>query len=179
MTNSKILNKIYGDVENNLHGYISDRAPQIGEMNANYAKASEFIENLQKEIFGKTSAMSDNTKLNRLLNIFNQKSDLRKQLVKELGEQAGVDLINEITGAAMASWLPTGWVQRFVLGGAGAGIGLSAITNPAFIPAAVAGVAGASPRIVGKTARILGQANRLTEPVKRVTIPAVTKLLNK
>lgn len=176
--NSPELNKIYGKVWSNLDNYINTRAPQIGIMNAKYTKDTQFIESLQKELFGKRSTMSDNSKLNRLLGIFKQNSDVRKDLVKKLGEQAEIDLVNEITGAAMSSWLPTGWVQRFVLGGAGAGIGISALTNPAVIPAAAVGMAGASPRIVGKSARIMGQINRITPAIKKVGPAIINKALN-
>ncbi len=169
--NSKELNKIITLTENNLKNYINEKMPQIAKMRIQYAKDSEFIDNLQKEIFGSTSKMANSTKLNRLLNIFNQKSDLKKQLIQQLGEQTGIDLLNEITGAAMSSWLPTGWVQRFIL----AGSGLSGILNPAIIAAAPM----ASPRIVGKSARILGQLSKLTPAINKYGQPMINKILNK
>jgi len=172
--NSKELNAIITRVENNLRNYVNTRAPQIGEMNRNYAEASEFINKLQKELFGTTSRLSDSTKLNRLLSAFNQKSDVRTKLIEELGEKTGQDLLNEIAGAAMSSWLPTGWVQRFVLGGVGGG---AAVSSGIGLPL-VAGVAGASPRIVGKATRVLGQASRLTPVINKYGQPIINKLLN-
>lgn len=170
--NSKELNAIVSRTENNLKSYINKKAPQIAEMNASYAQASEFINKLQEEIFGKTKIMKDSTKLDRLLNIFNQKSDLKQDLIKELGDKAGVDLINEITGAVMANWLPTNWVQRFVLGGAGLG---AVAFSPSTIPLAIS---AASPRVVGKAARVLGQLNRATPAVEKFGLPATTKIIN-
>ncbi len=169
--NSKQLNSIITKSENSLKSYIDKVSPEIAKMRAQYAKDSEFIDNLQREIFGSTSKMSDSTKLNRLLSVFSQKSDLRQKLVEELGKQTGTDLLNEITGAAMSSWLPTGWVQRFVL----AGSGLSGIVNPVVISAAPA----ASPRIVGKAARVLGQAGRLTPIINKYGQPLLNKVINK
>lgn len=174
--NSKELNYVITNAEKDLASYVNKADPLIGEMNAKYSSASEFVELLQKEIFGKTSKMSDSTKLNRLLNIFNQKSDVKMKLVEKLGQQGSQDLINEITGAAMSSWLPTGWVQRFVLGGAG-------LTGAFFnAPAAIVGAAGASPRIVGKATRILGKGNKVIqkakEPIEKYGIPAVQKMIN-
>lgn len=168
--NSKELNAMATMAEGKLKTIINNTDPAIGKMNAEYGAASDFINNLQKEIFSKRSTMSDSTKLNRLLSIFNQKSDTRLKLVQELGDKAGQDLINEITGAAMSSWLPTGWVQRFVL----AGSGLSGLVSPAVMATAPL----ASPRLVGKGARMLGQASKVLPTVEKYGIPLVNKLIN-
>lgn len=176
--NSKKLNYVITTLSENLNDEVAKASPQIAEMNKAYADASKFIDDLQSEIFGKTSKMSDSTKLNKLLNIFKQQSDLRTELVTRLGKEAGQDLINEITGAVMSSWLPTGWVQRFVLGGAG----LTGLVT-GNVPTLAIGAAGASPRIVGKSARVLGKANKafqsVAPAVKKFGIPAAQKLINK
>lgn len=174
--NSKELNYVATDLENKLKTVVDKADSAIGDMRRSYAEASDFIENLQKEIFGKKSNLSDTTKLNRLLNIFNQKSDVKKELVTRLGNEAGEDLINEITGAVMSTWLPTGWVQRFVLGGLGGGAAIYAGANPATL---VAGALGASPRIVGKVTRTLGQINRLSPAANKYGQPLVGQIINK
>ena len=177
--NSAQLNRIYTTAESNLINYIKNRAPQIYEMNASYAEASSFIDKLQQEFFGKSSTMKDSTKLERLLGIFNQKNNLRQDLIAELGQKAGTDLLNEITGAAMSSWMPTGWVQRFVLGG-GAGAALFSGVNPLTV---AAGATLASPRIIGKGARVLGQITQNILPeasrIAPVALRSIIDALNK
>lgn len=167
--NSRELNSVITQMEKNLNKTVDKADPLIGEMRRNYAEASDFIEDLQKELFGKNSKLSDNTKLNRLLGIFSQKNDVRLKLVEQLGEQTGQDLLNEITGAAMSSWLPTGWVQRFVLA-SGAGY---------FSPTTLIAAPLASPRIAGKAARVLGQGARLTPAINKYGQPIINKLINK
>lgn len=173
--NSKELNAVATQAENKLKDIINITDPRISEMRTNYANSSKFIDELQREIFGKTSKLSDSTKLNRLLSIFNQKSDTRTKLIEKLGKEVGQDLLNEITGATMSSWLPTGWVQRFVLGGIGGGAALSA---GATAPLAV-GALGASPRIVGKAARVLGQASKTTPLINKYGQMLANKIINK
>jgi len=117
--------------------------------------------------------MKDSTKLNRLLSIFNQKSDVRQKLITSLGEQTGNDLSNEIAGAAMSSWLPQGWVQRFIIGGAG----LGALINPKVALAVGGAGLAASPRLIGLGAETAGLLNRSTPFVKQYGLPALLNSL--
>jgi len=167
-SNSSSLNVLITKMEVKLRDVVNKVDPKIGEMNKAYSKASGFIENLQKEIFGKSSKLSDSTKLNRLLSIFNQKSDVKMKLVQELGEKTGQDLLNEITGAAISSWLPVNWVQRFILATGGL----------VFQPQTAGMLPLAIPRIVGKAARVLGQASRLTPTINKYGQPIINKIIN-
>jgi hypothetical protein len=171
--NEEEYNAIIFSLKKNLSNYVADNAPKIKAMNSAYGEASNFIDSLKKEVFGKTNNASNATKLNKLLSLFSQKSDIRKKLIAELGDKAGIDLINEITGSAMSSWLPTGWVQRFILAGGApfaAGVG---------IPATLTSIGLASPRIVGKASRILGQLNRVAPPAAEKALPLILNASNK
>lgn len=174
ITSSDYLKKILGGMETDLVKYIEKTSPEIAQMNSVYREASQFIDSLQSEIFGTTSTMKDSTKINRLLSIFSNNSGVRKELIEQLGEKAGVDLINEITGSVMTEWLPTGWVQRMILGG-----GTVAGAWQGFSPATLAaGAAAASPRIVGKATRVLGQMNRLAPSAGKVGLPYSIRTIN-
>lgn len=180
-TNSKYLNGIYAKMEGNVRNYVNSRVPQIQAMNEQYAKESEFIESLQKEIFGKTSNMSDSTKLNKLLGIFKQNTDLRRKLVDELGKQSGQDLLNEINGVVLSDWLPQNFVQRFVLAGSGLAGGAGLLAGATSIAPTLAGTLPlASPRVGGYTAATLGQLNKGTPFVKQYGLPAlINSIINK
>jgi len=173
-TNSTRYNAIITSLNKQFNNYLSDRVPQIGVLRSQYAKDSEFINVLQREIFGKNKNISDETKLNRLISIFNKNNDIKKRVVEKLGDMTDTDLLNEINGAILTRWLPENFVQRFVLatGGLAVGGGLLGGVPGAGVAITGAGLLG-SPKLSGLTATQLGILNRAVPYVKQYGLPAL------
>lgn len=161
------FNKIIGDLRTNLSDYLTERVPQVAELNKQYHTQTEVIDNIVRQL--KLGSNDPNTALRKLVNVFNPKSEVYRPVVKELGDKAGTDLMSDIAGLMMAKWTPEGLGKY--LTGLISGYGVGTL-NPSILPVALAG----SPRIVGKTAATLGKAskNSLIKGMK-VILPRLIK----
>jgi len=138
-------NAIVSRIKGNLASYVSDRVPQLGEMNRQFTVATDFIDKIKEELKVGKNVM-DQTKLNKLLQTFNPNKQEYKELVGQLGEQGGRQLLSDIAGLTMSKWTPEGLAKYFTgLGAVG-----SLVASPGTIPAAVSGIAASSPRLVGE-----------------------------
>jgi hypothetical protein len=165
-------NAFVDTMKNKVNEILTGSSDDIAKMNAQYQKESQFIDRIKKELLG-SDKMSQTTRINRVLKIFDKNSTVRKEVIKEMGAISGQDFLNEVAGEALSGWLPQGWVQRFIIGGAGASGVIASKVGPLLMGGLLA-----SPRIVGKGARVLGTLNQVANPLKPYAIPALMKTLN-
>lgn len=104
------FNFVIDKLRDNTNNYVSDRMPLIGEMNKEYTNSMEFLKQLKQD-FGNPNLPAD-SKLNRLLSIFNPSKLGRMNTMEELEALTGVDLRNEIVGALLSDTFPKNFVQN-------------------------------------------------------------------
>lgn len=159
-SSSKQFDKILGSLTKNLGEYVSERVPQIGEMNRAYAKASEVVEDFIENL----NLNSKRTVIGRQLqNLFNPKSGPYKKIVDELGEASAMDLTSDVAGALLSRNLPEG--LGAYLGAAGTTAGLATTGVLSALPALLASLAFSSPRIVGEVVTGAGKIAPSVSPV--------------
>jgi len=167
-------NAIVGKVRTDLVSHINEKVPEIGEMNSGYAQASDFLDEIKKELG--SDKVKDQTKINKILNVFKPNSQERQRIIDELGQKTGSDLLNEIAGVAMTDWLPRGIAGK-LLGGievAGQALMGTAAAHPAgLIPLGLS-----SPRLVGTAARVAGRLKPAFQPVTKFATRQINKEIN-
>lgn len=167
-TAGKQFNRIVTSIKSNLANYVSDRVPQIGEMNSQYATASEFLNDVKNDLKLGKDKVSDQTKLNKLLQVFSPKGQAYKELVGQLGDAGGKQLLTDIAGLTFSKWSPEG-LSKYLQG---LGILTEGLQHPLGVAAAVA---GSSPRVVGEglsAAAKIGKTGA-AQYAKQKTVPFV------
>lgn len=117
----------------------------------NYSELSDSIENIQKALSLRDSA-SIETAYKKLTQTFRQNNELRKEVLKELEKQGGVDLSSAVAGEQLSPTLPRG-LSGYGLVGAGT---LGAISIPHLLSVGLL----TSPRVVGELMNVLGVGAR-------------------
>jgi hypothetical protein len=176
---SKGFDKSIVGLKKNVSSYLDETVPAIGEMNKKFAKECELIKNITKELSLK-DGVSPTTALNKLTSIFNRNGEFREKFVKELGEEGGQEILDDIVGSMFTDWFPRGLTGRIISGIGGAALGGAGIvTGGATLPAAMVGGALASPRTVGKATTLLGKVSKklpkVGSAVKTGVLSSVTK----
>lgn len=145
-------------VYNAIKTQITDQAPVYSKVMRGYQEASDTINEIQKalSIGNKASADTGMRKLQSLMrNNVNTNFGNRLDLVKQLKDQSGVDIIPAVAGQSMNAMSPRGMIGVGEKGGAV----MSALLNPSSIPALIAAAPLASPRLMGEAAYKLGQVS--------------------
>lgn len=146
---------IVGQTRKALEDYLTEKVPGYSDMLSQYVDQSSLLKSLKAEL--SASSNSPTTKLNKLLSIFNQKSPLRQNLIKQLGPR-GDELLNDIAGAILSDWLPHGGLGNTLRGMLQAGTLTAGLFNPAAFGAAAAEGLASSPRVIGQGAIMAGKA---------------------
>lgn len=133
---------------------VLDQVPGYQDMTKDYATASQFLDQL-KDL--SLESKNPGTAIRKLTTTLNQNNDYRKMLVEALDQYSNQDLGKQLAGLSMSKWAPRG-----IMGPAG-GIGLiAAIATGHLNPAAAAGLALSSPRIMGE---LLSGMSHLAPPI--------------
>lgn len=145
---------IYGAVRNS----ISDQAPQYDKVMSDYSKASDLVDQIQKELSLGPKG-NPNTALRKLQSVMRDNANTswgkRSTYADVLSQNGAPDLLPSLAGQSLSSVAPRG-LARLVAGGEGA----AALMHPAILPQIAAGLALSSPRLMGETAYGLGTAGR-------------------
>ncbi len=174
-TDTKAFDHIIGSLKDNVSSYLDKSVPAIGEMNKNYAKESALIEQMIGEL-GLGKKTNATTALNKLTSIFNNNSDFKEKLVKQLGENGGQQLIDDIVGSMFTQWFPRGLTGRIITGIGGAALGgAGVVTGGSTLPAAAAGAVAASPRVIGSIATNAGKVSKILKNPFAKALGRVTK----
>jgi hypothetical protein len=144
-------------VYNSVKGQIVKQAPEYATAMKDYETASTLVKDIEKSLSlgNKASADTAIRKLQSLTrNNANTNYGKRVELAQELEAAGAGDLLSNLSGQALNTWMPRG-LGGLVAGGVGAG-GLMTM-NPLAIPI----VAAQSPRLMGEAALKTGQLARL------------------
>lgn len=168
---------ILGKVEDSISSHIKENVPGYGKVLADYGSKTRLAKNLAKELSQSTNA-KDSTQLNSVLKLFKKEPKVMEDLVKVMGKQEADKFLSELSGAILSEWLPAGTMAKLLREAGGVGLAVGAAKGLVAAPAAVAGVAAMSPRIVGKGATTAGRIlkSKLPAAAKKVlTIKAANK----
>lgn len=151
------------NVYNSVKRSIETQAPAYSKAMRDYQEASDLIDEVTRSLSLKDTATAD-TAMRKLQSVMrnnvNTNYGARTQLIEQLEQQGGRELMPALAGQALSDWFPRG-LQR-ATGPAGA-IGLSFV-NPV---AGVASAAMSSPRLMGEAMYGAGQASRYIDPLRR------------
>ncbi len=172
----KQFNSILGSVTEDLNKFFADQMPAVGKLRSDYAAQTKALEDLTSEAFsGKESA-----NLNRLLEIFNPKKKYYRNLIKDLGEKTGSDLLSDVAGVVLSKATPEGLGKYIMsLGGATGFAGLgAALSHPAALAAIPATMVAGSPWASGQVARAAGTVAPAVPGAIKAASALVGKALN-
>lgn len=157
-------------LKSSIRKTVTDAVPEYGEMTKAYSAATDLIKDVESNLMMRKQGMSgritpDQT-LRRLTSAMRENFEMRKELVKMLGEKSGQDLAGEVGGYAASQAMPRGLAGKLA---GGAGAGLMATVSPKFWPL----LAASSPRAVGEFLKVYGSGLRAlgtTGPVMKRAI---------
>ncbi len=157
-------------LRNKVKSTIVNEVPEYATMMKDYEQATTMIKDLEAGLMlrkqGMTGRVVADQTLRRLMSAMRDNFELRADLLKQLGDEGGKDVIGQVAGHSLNQVLPRG------LAGSGPVLGGEALLffhylNPKFWPL----IGASSPRVAGEFLRMYGKA--LSE-VKGIT-PVVAK----
>jgi hypothetical protein len=137
---------------------VLNQVPGYQQMTADYARASDFLDNL-KDL--SLNATNDGTAIRKFGNLMNKNNAFRRDLVNQLSRNAGRDLMGEIAGSSLSNWIPTSGASRPI----DAVLGLLGLGHFAPLGPVIGGMATTSPRLMGEAVNLAGRA----APLARMT----------
>ena len=153
---------VSGGIYNSIKDEISRQAPEYARVMKEYSDASELVKEMERALsLGQKSAAD--TAMRKLTSVMrnnvNTNFGLRLDLVRQMQQQGGNQLLPSIAGQAMSSTLPRGLAPQIA--------GVSAIPSAVqslmqgTTPLTLAAAPLFSPRLVGESAYGLGAAQRM------------------
>ena len=175
---NKTARTVAGGIYNSVKDEISRQAPEYSRVMKEYSDASELVREMERALsLGQKSAAD--TAMRKLTSVMrnnvNTNFGLRLDLVRQMEQQGGNQLLPSIAGQAMSSTLPRGLAPQIASVSAVPSIveNLMQGTTPLTLAAAPL----FSPRLVGEAGYGLGAAQRMvaqSRPVKAMT-PAAAR----
>jgi hypothetical protein len=170
---NRAAQRVASTIYNSVRNEISNQAPVYAKTMQAYTESSDLIKEIERALSLGQRASADTAmrKLQSLTrNNVNTNYGQRVQLVNELEQQGGRDIMSALAGQSMSSPIPRN------LAGQAAGIGglLSSISNPSVLAAAPF----MSPRLMGEAAYGLGQFTNAvgqSVPVQNYLTPAMQR----
>jgi len=133
---------------------IVSQVPQYAKMTGDYAKASQFLDQLSDLSL---DSQNPGTAVRKITTALNQNNEYRRTLIEALDQYSGTNLKGDIAGLALSKPY-----SRGIMGSLGTGAGLlAAVATGHVSPAIAAGMALTSPRLVGELAVAMGKARSL------------------
>lgn len=146
-------------LEKNLSGGLKKTVPEYEEMTRGYREASTLIKDIESNLMlrkeGMTGRITADQTLRRLSSAFRESFEMRKDLLRALGTESGMDIPAEVAGYLAQQWLPAGMIGKG-LATANAYLG---VINPKMWPI----LAASSPRVVGEFLNAFGKAKNWVE----------------
>ena len=153
---------VSGGIYNSIKDEISRQAPEYARVMKEYSDASDLVKEMERALsLGQKSAAD--TAMRKLTSVMrnnvNTNFGLRLDLVRQMQQQGGNQLLPSIAGQAMSSTLPRGLAPQIA--------GVSAIPSAVqslmqgTTPLTLAAAPLFSPRLVGESAYGLGAAQRM------------------
>lgn len=151
-----VANKIYHSIKNE----ITNQAPVYADVMRDYSTATDQIREIERafSLGNKASVDTAMRKLQSLTrNNVNTNYGNRLDLMKQLEQQGGKEVMPGLAGQALSTWTPRG-LGSAVAGGLGLG-GYAVGGAPLALPT----LAVQSPRLMGESAYKIGQGARMAE----------------
>lgn len=174
-------NVILSGAEKGLKSDLISNLPGYGDALTTYGEKSQLTSEVLKELQlgGKAKPT---TQLKNILGLFKKDPQIQEKLVSIMGEEDATKFMDELSGAIMSSWLPSGGplaqAGRIATEVGVAGAGLLAGAAPTTVGlAGVPAIAASSPKIVGKAAIGAGKAaaNGVGATVKKLLTAGAAK----
>lgn len=153
-TDSNNANAFVAKLRGTVKDMIVKQVPAYDKMTRGYKEATDLIKTIEGDLLMGKGRTEDQT-LRRLTSAMRENFEMRRDLVKILGDKTGSDLTGQLGGYAMSQSIPRGLVGKLYAGGVGTGAAFSGF-NPAIVPL----LAGSSPRAVGEFLNVYGKGVR-------------------
>lgn len=174
----KTARTVAGGIYNSVKDEISRQAPEYSRVMKEYSDASELVREMERALsLGQKSAAD--TAMRKLTSVMrnnvNTNFGLRLDMVRQMEQQGGNQLLPAIAGQAMSSTLPRGLAPQI----AGVSAVPSVVENlmQGTTPLTLAAAPLFSPRLIGEAGYGLGAAQRMvaqSRPVQAMT-PAAAR----
>lgn len=171
-TESGEARKFVSDISKEVRTVLNE-VPGYKDMSAKYAKSTELINDIRKNL-AVGNGKSIDSAYKKMLTVVRADTDTRMQLLRELDEASDGKLLPMVAGELSKTWLPRG-LSRYFTGGAagfgfmgagGEGVAGTAVLGSVFKAILIAGLS-TSPRIAGEVTTALGLSRRYTKPVAK------------
>jgi hypothetical protein len=174
----KTARTVSGGIYNSIKDEISRQAPEYARVMKEYSDASELVREMERALsLGQKSAAD--TAMRKLTSVMrnnvNTNFGLRLDMVRQMQQQGGNQLLPAIAGQAMSSTLPRGLAPQ--IAGVSAVPGAVESLMQGTTPLTLAAAPLFSPRLVGEAGYGLGAAQRMvaqSRPVQAMT-PAAAR----
>lgn len=169
----KTARTVAGGIYNSVKDEISRQAPEYARVMKEYSEASELVREMERALsLGQKSAAD--TAMRKLTSVMrnnvNTNFGLRLDMVRQMEQQGGNQLLPSIAGQSMSSSLPRGLAPQ--IAGVSAVPGIVESFMQGTTPLTLAAAPLFSPRLVGEAAYGLGAAQRMvaqSRPVQAMT----------
>jgi hypothetical protein len=169
---------VSGGIYNSVKDEISRQAPEYSRVMKEYSDASELVREMERALsLGQKSAAD--TAMRKLTSVMrnnvNTNFGLRLDMVRQMEQQGGNQLLPAIAGQAMSSTLPRGLAPQ--IAGVSAVPGVVESLMQGTTPLTLAAAPLFSPRLIGEAGYGLGAAQRMvaqSRPVQAMT-PAAAR----
>lgn len=158
LTGNTRANVVLGNVKDDLVKSVENNANGYKKILSQYSQKTQTVRNLLKELQLSGQA-KPSTQLNNVLKIFKKDPSVIATVKKTMGEKDAEKFLNDISGAVLSDWIPTGKMGNTIrtlldVGGAGAAV---ATGHPLIAAGTVGALGAASPKIAGKAATTAGK----------------------
>lgn len=143
-------------IRNKVKDQIVKSNPDYAEMTKGYSDATKAIKDFESALMlrkqGMTGRVTDDMTLNRLMRSMGDNQELKADLLTQLGNKSGQDLISQVAGTNMSNWGPKG-----IAGSTANLLSLGGLSNAARM------FTVGSPRLQGEVINKLGSGSRLLD----------------
>ena len=150
-------------LRNEVSNGLKRTVPEYEEMTKGYREASTLIKDIESNLMlrkeGMTGRITADQTLRRLSSAFREGFEMRKDLIRTLGTESGMDIPGEVAGYLANQWIPAGILGKGLTMGSAWALHF---LNPQWWPI----LAASSPRVVGEFLNAYGKA---VKSVKSVT----------
>lgn len=161
----KFINAIRSSIKNEL----TKQVPGYEKMTSKYSKFLNLEEEIQKSLSMGNKAAMDTT-LRKLLSAMRENFEYRKELVQTLDNVSGGNLLPQLAGLSMQSYLPKGLIGKLEIGSLGILTYMHGID-----PVLATALLMSSPRLSGEFLYMLGKtAKQISKGVSAVESKAGT-----
>lgn len=154
------------DISNAVKDTIIKQAPDYAEAMKSYGEQLDLMRDINRAL-GTGDKVATETAINKVMSLVKNKpsSDYKRQLVQQLKEQGGADILPMVAGQELSGYAPTGFGRLSAIGAGGMAYLAShpelALALPLTSPRLMGEAFYGAGRVTGAKNRALGAANRM------------------